>query len=276
VLGVLAGLDPRDSATPAGSGHVFADYSQFLDADGLRGAHLGVVRQYRSGISEHADAIFEAAVEQLRAAGAVLEDVEIPGEAEIRDPARITGANGDSSELIVLEYEFKANIEQYLQTRSGASVHNLADLIQFNLDHADQEMPYFGQERFIQCQARGPLTDDLYLKALDLNRAFAEAFTKFMGQRGFDALVALTRGPAWTTDLINGDHGLINSSQPAAVAGFPIVTVPAGYVLGELPIGISFFGVAWSEPTLIRLAYGFEQSNPVRRAPRFLSTLPRL
>jgi amidase len=152
-------------------------------------------------------------------------------------------------------------------------VHNLADLIQFNLDHAAEEMPYFGQERFVQSEARGPLTDELYLKAADLNRSFSDAFAKFMTDMRFDALVATTRGPTWVTDVINGDRGLVGSSQPAAVAGFPLVTVPAGYALGELPIGITFMGPAWSEPMLIRLAYAFEQAEPVRRPPRFL---PRL
>jgi amidase len=273
VLGALTGVDPRDEATQASAGNFSADYTQFLRSDGLVGAHLGVIRKYRAGISEHTDAVFEAAVARLRDAGAVLEDVEIPGEQDIRDPAKLPGAGSDSSETIVLQYEFKADLNKYLDSRPDAAVRDLADLIQFNLDHADEEMPYFGQERFVQSNARGPLTDELYQGALEMNRTFAAGFARFMIEGGFDALVAATRGPSWSTDLINGDRGLVSSSQPAAVAGFPIVTVPAGFAFDELPIGISFMGPAWSEPTLLRLAYAFEQASPVRRAPRLLRTL---
>jgi amidase len=273
VLGALTGVDARDSATAPSSGNAFTDYSQFLQADGLQGAHIGVVRKFRTGISEHVDAVFDAAVEQLRAAGAIIEDVEIPGEDDIRNPAKLPGASGDSTETIVLQYDFKADIKTYLDSRPDAAVRDLADLIQFNLDHADVEMPYFGQERFVQSQARGPLTDELYQQALQLNRSFALGFARFMIENRFDALVAPTRGPSWPTDLINGDHGLVSSSQPAAVAGFPLVTVPAGYAFDQLPLGLCFMGPAWSEPALIRLAYAFEQARPVRKAPRFLPTL---
>ena len=273
VLGALTGVDARDPATSASSGKSFTDYTQFLQADGLQGARIGVVRKFRAGISEHVDAVFEAALDQLRAAGATTQDVEIPNEEDIRNPAKLPGANGDSSETIVLQYDFKADLNSYLDTRPDAPAHTLADVIQFNLDHADVEMPYFGQERFVQSQSRGPLTDELYQGALDLNQTFAAGFARFMIDNGFDALVAPTRGPSWPTDLINGDHGLVSSSQPAAVAGFPLVTVPAGYAFDELPLGLCFMGPAWNEPTLIRLAYAFEQANPVRKAPRFLPSL---
>jgi amidase len=273
VLGALTGVDSRDDATTSSAGKSFSDYTQFLDAGALHGAHIGVVRQFRAGISEHVDAVFDAAVEQLRAGGAVTQDTEIPGEEDIRNPAKLEGAKGDTSETIVLQYDFKTDIKTYLGTRPDALTRDLADLIQFNLDHADEEMPYFGQERFVQSQARGLLTDELYLKALQLNQTFALGFAQFMITSGFDALVAPTRGPSWPTDLINGDHGLVSSSQPAAVAGFPLITVPAGYAFDELPVGICFMGPAWSEPTLIRLAYAFEQANPVRKPPRFLPTL---
>jgi amidase len=232
-----------------------------------------VVRKHRSGISEHADRVFEASLDRLRRAGAILEDVEIPGEQEIRDPAKLPRAGSEPTESIVLQYEFKADIQKYLDTRPDARMRNLAELIQFNLEHAAEEMPYFGQERFVLSEARGPLTDELYLRALDLNRRFADAFARFMIDMRFDALVATTRGPTWVTDAINGDRGLVGSSQPAAVAGFPLVTVPAGYAYDELPIGLTFMGPAWSEPVLIRLAYAFEQAEPVRKPPRFL---PRL
>jgi amidase len=273
VLGALTGVDPRDEATQTSAGKSYTDYTQFLDADGLRGARIGVVRQFRVGISEHADAVFEVAVQRLRNAGAILETVEIPGEPDIRAAAKIPGAGSDSSETIVLQYEFKADIKAYLDTRPDAATRSLGDLIQFNLDHAAEEMPYFGQQVFTQSQARGPLTDELYLKALELNRNFATGFSKFMTDRRFDALVATTRGPTWAIDLVNGDRGLVGSSGPAAVSGFPLVTVPAGYSFEHMPIGITFMGPAWSEPTLIRLAYAFEQAEPARKAPRFLPTL---
>jgi amidase len=271
VLGALVGSDERDPATLASEGHFERDYTRYLLADGLRGAHVGLARKYHTGFSEHADAVFEQAVEALRRAGAeVTDDVELPGEAELRAPLDDTDL---PAERIIMEYEFKADLNSYLAARRGARIRSLAELIQFNLDHAEQEMPYFGQERFLACEARGPLSDDLYRRALEHTRTFAEGFAAMMAERGFDALVAPTTGQAWVIDQIAGDRGLGSSSQPAAVAGFPLVSVPAGFAFGHLPIGMTFMGPAWSEPTLIRLAYAFEQAHPVRRRPAFVPTL---
>ena len=193
--------------------------------------------------------------------------------AVIVDPAEIPNVDkyGDS-EFEVLLYEFKADLNGYLAERGGP-MRTLQDLIEFNEEHAGAEMPYFGQEIFEMAQGKGPLTDPAYREALANNRRLSrgEGIDAVMDEHDLDALVAPTNSPPWTTDLINGDHFLLGSSSPAAVAGYPNVTVPAGYSYG-LPVGISFMGRAYSEGTLIRLAYAFEQATRVRRAPRFLPT----
>jgi amidase len=274
VLGALVGVDPRDEATADSAGKFVTDYTQFLDPDGLRGARIGIARKFHTGYSEHTDGNFEAALNILRAQGATLvDDVEIPGEAELRNPSTLPGAGSDRSETIVLQYEFKADLNRYLETRPDAEVRTLADLIQFNLEHAAEEMPYFGQEIFVQSQARGPLSDELYVKVMAQHRAFAQGFASLLIENKYDALVAPSRPPAWMTDVIDGDRSIGGSSQPAAVAGFPLITVPSGFAFGELPLGITFMGPAWSEAKLIRLAYAFEQASQARRAPRFLPGL---
>lgn len=266
VLGALTGVDPRDPATQESEDRSYRDYTQFLIANGLQGSRIGVARQFHSGYSEHTDAIFDQAVDIMRQSGAkIIENVVIPSEAALRS---------SGNELTVLLYEFKAGIKAYLDMRPDAKVHDLADLIQFNRDHADVEMPYFRQEIFELAQARGPLTDPAYLDALAANRAFADGFRQFMEENNYDALVAPTALPAWTTDVVNGDRFLGASSGPAAVSGFPLVTVPAGYAFEHLPVGITFMGPDWSEPTLIKLAYAFESVTRARRRPRFLRTLP--
>jgi amidase len=252
----------------AGSG---TDYTSFLDATGLRGARIGVARRFHTGYSEHTDRVFAQALEILRAAGAkLIDDVQIPGRAELREKFAGTDA---TSERVILEYEFKAGLAEYLATRPDARVQTLADVIRFNEEHADEEMPYFAQETLLASEARGPLSDALYQAALAHHRDFTAGFKQLFDDGPYDALVAPTNAPAWAIDVIDGDHHLGSSAQAAAVAGFPLVTVPAGYVYDQLPIGLTFMGPALSEGILIRLAFGFEQASRARRAPRNQPTL---
>ncbi len=205
----------------------------------------------------------DRAIADLKAQGAtVIDPVNIP-----------TASKLDACENEVLLYEFKADVNKYLAAR-GASVrvHSLEDLIAFNEREKDREMPYFGQELFIQSQKKGPLSSPAYRAALTKCRALAreQGIDLVMRQHNLDALIAPTGSPAWTTDLVNGDHFLGASSTPGAVAGYPSITVPAGDVRG-LPVGISLIGRAWSEPQLIALAYAYEQATKHRRAPQFKS-----
>lgn len=246
------------------------DYRQFLDPNGLNGARIGVARKFHTGYSEHTDRVFERAVEVLKECGAeVIDDVEIPGEKVLRDNFEDTESR---AERIVMEFEFKADIAAYLAGRPAAKPRCLADLIRFNEEHANEEMPYFRQELWEASEQRGPLTDELYQRALEHDLAFARGFLSFFGEKGFDALVAPTNAPAWTIDLFDGDKHLGGSSSPAAVGGFPLVTVPAGFVQELLPVGLTFMGPPRSEPMLIKLAYAFEQAHPVRRPPKYVPT----
>jgi amidase len=260
LLAVLAGVDPRDEATGAARGRAMADYTKFLDADGLRGARIGVARKF-FGYSDRVDKLINEAIEVMKRAGAI-----------IVDPADIaTAGKFDDTELEVLLYEFKADLNKYLAgLGAGAPVKSLKEIIDFNERNRAREMPYFGQELFIRAEAKGPLTGKEYRAALAKNLLLsrAQGIDAVMTKHRLDALVAPTGGPPWTTDLINGDHFSGASSTPAAVAGYPNVNVPAGYIYG-LPVGISFFGRAWSEPTLIKLAYAFEQATKHRAAPKF-------
>ncbi|HKY59637.1 MAG TPA: amidase [Gemmatimonadota bacterium] len=262
LLGAMAGADPADPAT-AGKGGRPQDYTSFLDPHGLEGARIGIPRERFFGYSEESDRIAEAAIEALREAGAVLVDpAELPHAGEY-----------DDSEYEVLLYDFKADLNAYLAGRPGAPVGSLSALIRFNEERRAEEMPFFGQEIFVQAEEKGPLTETAYLEALEKNHRLsrAEGIDKVMDEHRLDALFAPTTSPPWTIDLVNGDHGLGGCSTPAAVAGYPHVTVPAGYAFG-LPVGVSFFGRAWSEPVLIRLAYAFEQTLEARRPPRFSTT----
>jgi amidase len=247
------------------------DYRRYLDADGLRGARIGIARKFHTGFNEHTDRVFDQALEVLRHCGAeLIDEVEIPGHAELRgnlDGTEVT------AERVVLQYEFKAGIAAYLATRSDTRVRTLADLIHFNVEHADEEMPYFAQEIFLQSEARGPLSDELYQRALEHDLNFARGFARLFEERGFAALVAPTHAPACAIDFLNGDRGIGASAQAAAVGGFPLVTVPAGFALDVLPLGLTFMGPPRSESTLVKLAFAFEQARPVRRAPGFRATL---
>jgi amidase len=263
LLSALAGEDPEDAATAESKGKAQLDYTAFLDPNGLKGARIGVVRKL-FGFSDAVDKLMNEAIAEMKRQG-----------AEVIDPAEIASLHklGDGEDL-VLQYEFKADLNAYLaRLGPGAAVHTLAELIDFNEKNKEKEMPYFGQELFTKSEARGPLTTKEYLDALEKNHklAGAEGIDATMDKLKLDALVAPTGGPAWTTDLINGDHFSGGSSEAAAVAGYPNITVPAGFVFG-LPVGISFLGRAWSEPTLIKIAYSYEQATRHRAAPRFLAT----
>ena len=267
VLGVLAGPDPRDPATEEGVGRSHADYGRFLDPEGLAGARIGVPREVYFGYSEHADAVVNAAIELMRERDATIVDpADVPTAQAIKDsPTR----------LEVMLYEFKADLDAYLAERGDPEVTSLADLIAFNEAHAAEEMPYFRQELFEQAQAKGPMTDAAYREALATNRCLArvEGIDAILDRLELDALVVPTAAPAFTIDQISGNRVLGGCSTPAAMAGYPLLSLPAGYTPFGLPVNLSFIGRAWSEPTLIKLAYAFEQAGPARRAPALLPTL---
>jgi amidase len=265
VLSALIGVDPDDSATSEVGKNFKSDFTEFLKKDGLRGARIGVVRKY-FGFSDTVDALMETALDAMKKLGAVLVD---PADIET------IGKTGDNETLVLL-YELKADMNAYLaKLGPNAPIKTLKDIINFNERNREKEMPYFGQDMFTKAEAKGPLTAKEYVDALENNLRLArkEGIDAIMDKYKLDALVAPTGGPAWLTDLVNGDNAAGQSSSGAAVAGYPSVTVPAGFAFGALPVGISFFGRAWSEGTLIKLAYSFEQATKVRKAPKFLPTI---
>jgi len=271
LLAAMAGVDSDDPATSsAGRPRAPLDYTRFLRADGLRGARLGVARKHFFD-GTGADPLIEEAIAEMRRQGAV-----------IVDPADIaTAGRFDAPEIQVLLYEFKADLNAYLAALHAAPgsaaadvpVRSLKELIAFNERHRDREMRFFGQELLLKAQAKGPLTDAAYRKALARCRLLSrrQGIDATLARHRLDAIVAPTGGPPWLIDLVNGDAPSGGSSTPAAVAGYPSVTVPAGFVFG-LPVGISFFGAPYSEGTLLRLAFAFEQATRHRRPPRFRPT----
>jgi amidase len=266
LLGAMAGADPEDKATAAAIGKISPDYTKFLDPSGLKGARLGVARKTFG---------FNDAVDQLM--GTLLGEMKRAG-AEIIDPADIpTAGTFDDSENTVFLYELKADLAAYLARRGNTAVKSLKDVIEFNERNRAREMPYFGQDIFIKSEEKGGLDSKEYVDALALNQRLtrAEGIDFIMDKFKLDAIVAPTGGPAWLTDLINGDHSAGGSSSAAAVAGYPNINVPAGHLWG-LPVGISFFGRAWSEPTLLKIAYSFEQLTKARQKPRFLASIDEL
>lgn len=263
LLSAMAGADPEDSATAGSQDKAVADYTKFLDPAGLKGARLGVARKY-FGFNDAVDRLMETLIAEMKLSG-----------AEIIDPADIpTFGKFDESEMTIFYYELKADLASYLARRGNTSVKNLKDVIEFNDRNRDREMPYFGQDIFIKSEQKGGLDSKEYTDALALNHQLtrAEGIDFIMDKFKLDALVAPTGGPAWLTDLINGDHSAGGSSNAAAVAGYPNINVTAGNLWG-LPVGISFFGRAWSEPTLLKIAYSFEQMTKARHKPRFLATV---
>jgi len=266
VLGALAGVDPRDAATAASTGKIHTDYTQFLDPEGLRGTRIGVARAVYFGYSDKADAVVEAALMVMREHGAV-----------IVDPANIPTARDLTflgSELPVLLYEFKANLQRYLAGLGpDAPVRTLADIIHFNESHAAEELRYFDQDLFHMAEEKGPLTDLTYVSARAQTRLLArdQGIDAVMDALHLDALVMPTTGPPWKIDLVNGDPRMGGGASPAAQAGYPSITVPAGFSFG-LPIGMLFTGCAFSEPTLIKVAYAFEHATRARRPPAFVPT----
>ena len=264
LLGVLTGVDTEDSATAVSAGKSQSDYAQYCDPHGLKGARVGVARKY-FGFNDAVDALMEEALDVMKKQGATLVD---PADIE-------TLGKFDDSELLVFMYELKADLNAYLaRLESSAPVRTLKGIIEFNDHNRLKEMPYFGQDLFVKAEAEGPLTEKAYLDALAKNHQLArtEGIDAIMDKHHLDALVAPTGGPAWLTDLVNGDHSAGGSSNAAAVAGYPNINVTAGSIFG-LPVGISFFGRAWSEPTLVKLAYSFEQATKARQAPRFLASV---
>jgi amidase len=268
VLSAIAGGDPRDPATAEADRHA-TDYTRFLDPNGLKGKRIGVVRQL-AGAEPNADRVLEQSIAVMKAQGAIIVDpVEVPHLKELNDP-----------ELLVLLYDFKHDVQTYLATRPKSKMKTVADLIAFNKQEAEREMPWFGQELFEQAQAKGELTDQAYVDALAKAKRLSgpEGIDAALAKNHLDALLAPSWGPTFVTDLVLGDHVVSGDptiggvSQPAAVAGYPSLTVPAGFA-HDLPVGIVLFGAKWSEPTLIAIAYGFEQHSKAWQPPRFLDTV---
>jgi amidase len=265
LLGAMAGPDPRDAATRSSAKHGLSDYTPFLDPNGLRGARIGIARTL-FGTDKRVLKIMESSLDAMKHAGATLVDVELK-----------SSDGFGKTEVEVLYYEFKADLNAYLAGCTDVKVKSMADVIKFNDENRARVMPYFGQERMEAAQEKGPLTGKKYLAALEKNHRLsrAEGINASMTKHRLNAIVCPTGGAAWIIDLVNGDGGRnwdMDSTSYPAVAGYPHITVPAGYIFG-LPVGISFIAKAWQEPILIKLAYAFEQITKIRKPPEFPSTV---
>src|SRR5687767_8681542 len=263
LLHAMTGMDPQDPVTESMPLKALDGYRKFLDANGLKGARIGVQRKSH-GFNDAVDKLMHDSIDVLKRLGAtVIDPADIPTQGKF-----------DDSEFEVLLYEFKADLNKYLASLGpSAPVKSLKDVIEFNEKNRDRELRYFGQDIMVKAQAKGPLTERKYRMALAKNHRLTrtEGIDAVMNKHRLDAIIAPTGGPPWPTDLVNGDHFTGGYSSASAVAGYPHITVPAGYVFG-LPVGISFFGRAWSEPKLITYAYAFEQATKARRLPKFLET----
>lgn len=262
LLGACVGVDNSDKRTSESEGNSYSDYSQFLDSNGLQGKRIGIL-DGTFGYHERVDEIFEKVKEVFASQGAEVVDDVVVSER---------GAYGNSG-LDVLLYEFKDGVNKYLTSRPDLNVKTLADIIQFNKDNADKEMPYFPQGILERAEEKGPLTDAEYKEAVEtVTSVSRNGIDKALKENNLDAIIGVTGGPAWPIDVINGDHFGTGSSTPAARSGYPNITVPAGFVHG-LPVGMSIFGGKYQEPKLISIAYAFEQATKVRKAPKLIPTL---
>jgi amidase len=279
LLSVMAVADPADIALleindldHPGRSRERTDYTAFLDPAAIEGARIGIWRSVSAGADAATQALLDAAVDCLRALGAVVIDpVDLPGIEKVTEP-----------EFDALNYEFKSGINAYLEYLAQFTVGDqrspttLAELIGFNERNADVVLSRFGQEIFYEAEATsGDLTDPVYLELRGAASRLATAAVETPTvEHKLDAIFSLTANPAWLTDYILGDHNVFGTSRPAAVSGWPAISVPFGAVSG-LPVGVSFLGPRWSEPRLLALAYAFEQSTRGRRFPALLPTIRR-
>ncbi|MBL8205732.1 MAG: amidase [Blastocatellia bacterium] len=263
LLGALTGIDARDVATNSSRGRFVTDYTKFLDPRGLANTRIGVARNY-FGFNDRVDKLINDAIDVMKRLGATVIDTELPNKGKYEE-----------AEFEVLLYEFKADMKAYLATRgTSVPIKSLKDIIEFNEKNRERELVWFGQDNMLKAEAKGDLNSPAYKQALAKCRRLtrAEGIDAALAKHKLDALVAPTDGIPWLTDYLNGDHFAGGCSTPPAVSGYPHVTVPAGYIHG-LPVGVSFFGTAWSEGKLIQFAYAFEQATRHRRAPQFLASV---